>query len=199
VFPDTHIYTTALEDLVNTLRKHLARITSQLQEHQDLIERLHEHREADTRQLRNKCREVEDLRTEVDTLASEVERLRDIVESGLRERRDARGDETRDLIVVQPSRHDEPTVDDTSEEEEEENDSTPRMQQQQQQWQTHQRDMLSAVLEETEPATLDTPRELEVLQDFPPRTRSGRRSPAASSSASGSQRRFIGVGALCRA
>lgn len=199
MFPDTHIYTTALEDLVNTLRKHLARITSQLQEHQDLIERLHEHREADARQLRNKCQEVEDLRTEVDKLASEVERLRDIVESGLRERRDARGDETTDLIVVQPTRHDEPTVDDTSEEEEEENDSTPRIQQQQQQWQTHQREMLSAVLEETEPATLDTPREFEVLPDFPPRARSGRRSPAASSSASGSQRRFIGVGALCRA
>lgn len=175
-------------------------MTSQLQGHQDLIEELREHRETDARQLRIKCQEVEDLRAEVDKLASEVERLRDIVESGLRERRDARGDETRDLIVVQPSRHDEPTVDDTSEEEEEEeeNDSTPRMQQQQQQWQPHQREVLSDVLEETEPATLDTPRESEDVQDFPPRARSGRRSPAASSSASGSQRRFIGVGALCR-
>jgi len=171
-------------------------MTSQLQEHQDLIEELREHRETDARQLRIKCQEVEDLRAEVEKLASEVERLRDIVESGLRERRDVRGDETSDLIVVQPSRHDEPTVDDTSEEEEEENDSTPRMQQQQ--WQSHEREMLSAVLEETEPATLDTPREFEVVPDFPPRARSRRRSPAASS-ASGSQRRFIGVGTLCRA
>jgi hypothetical protein len=167
-------------------------LTSQLQEHQDLIEQLREHRDTDARQLRVKCQEVEDLRAEVDKLASEVEHLREIVESGLRERRDAQGDETRDLIVVQPSRDDEPTVDDTSDEEQEEaDDNTPRMQQQQQQ----QREMLSAVLEETEPATLDTPRESEVVQDFPPRARNGRRSPAASSSASGSQRRFIGVGA----
>jgi hypothetical protein len=175
-------------------------MTSQLQGHQDLIEELREHRETDARQLRIKCQEVEDLRAEVDKLASEVERLRDIVESGLRERRG--GDETRDLIVVQPSRYDEPTVDDTSEEEgeEEEDDSTPRMQQQQQQqWQPLQAEMLSAVLEETEPATLDTPRESEVVQDFPPRARSRRRSPAASSSSSGSQRRFIGVGVLYRA
>jgi Centrosome localisation domain of PPC89 len=166
-------------------------MTSQLQEHQDLIDQLRELRETDARQLRDKCQEVEDLRAEIDKLASEVERLRDIVESGLRERRDVRGDETEDVIVVQPSRHDEPTVDDPSEEEDEE--GTQRMQQQQQQRQPHQREMLSAVLEETEPATLDTPRGSEVVQDLPPRARSGRRSPAASSSASGSQRRFIGV------
>jgi len=173
-------------------------MTSQLQEHQDLIDQLRELREIDARQLRVKCQEVEDLRTEVDKLASEVERLRDIVESGLRERRDARGDETEDVIIVQPSQHDEPTVDDTSEEEQEEEiESTPRMQQQQQQWPPHQREMLSAVLEQTEPATLDTPREFEVVQDFPPRNRSGRRSPATSSSDSGSQRRFIGVSTLC--
>jgi len=173
-------------------------MTSQLQEHQDLLEELREHRETDARQLRVKCQEVEDLRAEVDKLASEVERLRDIVESGLRERRDARGDETRDLIVVQPSRHDEPTVDDTSEEGQEEvDDCIQTTQQQQPQWQSHQREMLSAVLEETEPATLSTPRQFEVVQDFPPQARGGRRSPAASSSASGSQRRFIGVGALC--
>lgn len=189
---DTHTYSIALEELVNTLRKHLMRMTSQLQEHQDLIGQLRELRETDTQQLRVKCREVEDLRAEVDKLASEVERLRDIVESGLRERRDVRGDRTEDVIVVQPSRHDEPTVDDTSEEEQEEE----VMQQQQQQWPPHQREMLSAVLEQTEPATLDTPRESEVVQDFPPRARSGRRSPATSSSESGSQRRFIGVSTL---
>jgi hypothetical protein len=191
-------YTIALEDLVNTLRKHLARMTSQLQEHQDLIDQLRGLRENDARQLRVKCQEVEDLRAEVDKLASEVERLRDIVESGLRERRDTQGDETKDVIIVQPSRNDEPTVDDISEEEEEEEECPPRMQLQQEQWQPHhQREMLSAVLEETEPATLDTPRDSEAVQDFPPRPRSGRRSPAASSSASGSQRRFIGVSALC--
>jgi len=171
-------------------------MTSQLQEHQDLIDQLRELREADARQLHVKCQEVEDLRTEVDKLASEVERLRDIVESGLRERRDVRGDETKDVIVVQPSRYDEPTVDDTSEEEPEDEDEGTPMQQQQQQWQPHQTEMLSAVIEETEPATLDTPPESEVVQNFPPRTRSGRRSPASSSSASGSQRRFIGVSTL---
>lgn len=171
-------------------------MTSQLQEHQDLIGELRELRETDARQLHVKCQEVEDLRAEVDKLASEVDRLRDIVESGLRERRDARGDETEDVIIVQPSRHDEPTVDDTSgEEQEEQVEGTPRMQQQQ--WSPHQREMLSAVLEQTELTTLDTPRESEVVQDFPPRVRSGRRSPATSSSASGSQRRFIGVIPLC--
>ena len=174
-------------------------MTSQLQEHQDLIDQLRELRETDARQLRVKCQEVDDLRAEVNKLASEVERLRDIVETGLRERRDARGDETNDIIVVQPSRHDEPTVDGTSEEEEEnEDEGVPRMQQQQQQWQPHQMEMLSAVLEETEPATLDTHNESEVVQGFRPPARNGRRSPATSSSDAGSQRRFIGVSTFCQ-
>lgn len=173
-------------------------MTSQLQGHQDLIDQLRELRETDARQLRVKCQEVDDLRAEVDKLASEVERLRDIVESGLRERRDARGDETNDIIVVQPSQHDDPTVDDTSEEEEEnEDEGVPRTQQQQQQWQPHEKEMLSAVLEETEPATCDTHNESEVVQGFPLPARNGRRSPAASSSDTGSQRRFIGVSTFC--
>ena len=80
----------ALEALITTLRTHLARLTSELSSHQQLLSELRSSRERDARTLREKSAEVERLREEVERLAGEVEVLRGVVEEGLNERRAVR-------------------------------------------------------------------------------------------------------------
>jgi Centrosome localisation domain of PPC89 len=77
----------ALEALIVTLRTHLARLTSELSSHQQLLSELRVLRERDARTLRDKSAEVERLREEVEKLAGEVEVLKGVVEEGLNERR----------------------------------------------------------------------------------------------------------------
>jgi Centrosome localisation domain of PPC89 len=52
----------ALEALIATLRKHLARLTSELTSHQELLSELRSLRDSDARTLREKSAEVERLR-----------------------------------------------------------------------------------------------------------------------------------------
>ncbi|KZP31422.1 hypothetical protein FIBSPDRAFT_849381 [Athelia psychrophila] len=80
----------ALEALITTLRAHLARLTSELSSHRELLSELRSLRESDARTLREKSVEVEHLRQEVERLAGEVEVLRGVVEEGLNERRAVR-------------------------------------------------------------------------------------------------------------
>ncbi|KAF7314173.1 AAA family ATPase [Mycena kentingensis (nom. inval.)] len=82
----------SLEQLINTLRTHLTRLTSELSSHQELLLELRKLRERDSRALKEKSAEVDRLRQEVEVLAAEVVQLRDVVETGLRERRGARED-----------------------------------------------------------------------------------------------------------
>jgi hypothetical protein len=80
----------ALESLITSLRTHLARLTSELSSHQELLAELRSLRDSDARMLKQKTAEIERLREEVERLAGEVEVLRGVVEEGLRERRAAR-------------------------------------------------------------------------------------------------------------
>jgi len=77
----------ALESLIATLRSHMARLTSELSSHKTLLDELRSLREADKNTLRQKVREVDLLRREVEKIAGEVEVLKGVVEEGLRERR----------------------------------------------------------------------------------------------------------------
>lgn len=87
---DTIAFSIALEALITTLRTHLARLTSELSSHQQLLAELRSLRETDARTLREKSAEVERLREEVERLAGEVEVLKEVVEDGLNERRSVR-------------------------------------------------------------------------------------------------------------
>ncbi|KAN0139743.1 hypothetical protein V8E53_002405 [Lactarius tabidus] len=78
----------ALESLIGTLRSHMARLTSELATHKALLDELRTLREADKNTLRQKVREVDLLRCEVEKIAGEVEVLKGVVEEGLRERRE---------------------------------------------------------------------------------------------------------------
>ncbi len=78
----------ALESLIATLRSHMARLTSELSSHKTLLDELRTLREADKITLRQKVREVDLLRREVEKIAGEVEVLKGVVEEGLRERRE---------------------------------------------------------------------------------------------------------------
>ncbi|KAH9065544.1 hypothetical protein EDB87DRAFT_1596529 [Lactarius vividus] len=78
----------ALESLIATLRSHMARLTSELATHKALLDELRTLREADKSTLRQKVREVDLLRREVEKIAGEVEVLKGVVEEGLRERRE---------------------------------------------------------------------------------------------------------------
>ncbi|KAI9465634.1 hypothetical protein BJY52DRAFT_1245223 [Lactarius psammicola] len=78
----------ALESLITTLRSHMARLTSELATHKALLDELRTLREADKNTLRQKVREVDLLRREVEKIAGEVEVLKGVVEEGLRERRE---------------------------------------------------------------------------------------------------------------
>ncbi|CAE6433886.1 unnamed protein product [Rhizoctonia solani] len=80
----------ALEALVTTLRSHLARMTSEVEEHQRTIDELRSMHERDVADLEAKTAEVAAITAEVEHLAEECERLRGVVEEGLRERRQVR-------------------------------------------------------------------------------------------------------------
>jgi hypothetical protein len=66
----------------------MARLTSELSSHKTLLDELRSLREADKNTLRQKVREVDLLRREVEKIAGEVEVLKGVVEEGLRERRE---------------------------------------------------------------------------------------------------------------
>ena len=66
----------------------MARLTSELSSHKTLLDELRSLREADKITLRQKVREVDLLRREVEKIAGEVEVLKGVVEEGLRERRE---------------------------------------------------------------------------------------------------------------
>ena len=78
----------ALESLITTLRSHMSRLTSELSSHKTLLDELRTLREADKNTLRQKVREVDLLRQEVEKVAGEVKVLKGVVEEGLRERRE---------------------------------------------------------------------------------------------------------------
>ena len=65
----------------------MSRLTSELSSHKTLLDELRSLREADKNTLRQKVREVDFLRQEVEKIAGEVEVLKGVVEEGLRERR----------------------------------------------------------------------------------------------------------------
>jgi hypothetical protein len=65
----------------------MSRLTSELSSHKTLLDELCSLREADKNTLRQKVREVDLLRQEVEKIAGEVEVLKGVVEEGLRERR----------------------------------------------------------------------------------------------------------------
>ena len=66
----------------------MTRLTSELATHKALLDELRTLREADKNTLRQKVREVDLLRREVEKIAGEVEVLKGVVEEGLRERRE---------------------------------------------------------------------------------------------------------------
>jgi hypothetical protein len=66
----------------------MARLTLELSSHKTLLDDLRSLREADKNTLRQKVREVDLLRREVEKIAGEVEVLKGVVEEGLRERRE---------------------------------------------------------------------------------------------------------------
>ena len=66
----------------------MSRLTSELSSHKTLLDELRTLREADKNTLRQKVREVDLLRQEVEKIAGEVEVLKGVVEEGLRERRE---------------------------------------------------------------------------------------------------------------
>ncbi|KAF9447291.1 hypothetical protein P691DRAFT_802613 [Macrolepiota fuliginosa MF-IS2] len=92
----------ALEDLINKLRAHLTRVTSELSSNRELLIELRMLRDVDSNTLRDKGLEITRLRNEVERLAGEVEVLRSVVEEGLRERRAAK-----EASLEQSSVHDE--------------------------------------------------------------------------------------------
>ncbi|KAF8904145.1 hypothetical protein CPB84DRAFT_1773556 [Gymnopilus junonius] len=80
----------ALEALINSLRSHLTRLTSELASHQELLAELRRLRDSDAEALKEKGAEIIQLKEEVQRLAGEVEVLRGVVEEGLKERRTSR-------------------------------------------------------------------------------------------------------------
>ncbi|KAH9923578.1 hypothetical protein B0H21DRAFT_797396, partial [Amylocystis lapponica] len=86
-----------LEALISTLRAHLSRLTAELSDHHRLLEDLRSLRDSDARTLSDKGKDVDKLRQEVERLAGEVEVLRGVVEEGLKERRVAREQLSREI------------------------------------------------------------------------------------------------------
>lgn len=72
------------------MQAHLSRLTNEIADHHNLLEKLKTLQERDSRSLKEKGRDVEKLRQEVERLSGEVEVLRGVVEEGLKERRDIR-------------------------------------------------------------------------------------------------------------
>jgi hypothetical protein len=112
----------ALEALINSLRTHLTRLTSELASHQELLMELRNLRESDSRALREKGNEIVRLKEEVERVAGEVEVLRGVVEEGLKERRMARevSGVQESLADVAMSRDEEEPEDEEGEDHEEE-------------------------------------------------------------------------------
>lgn len=75
---------------MTTLRSHLARMTTEVEEHQRTVEELRSMHERDIADLEAKTAEVVAITAEVERLATECDRLRGVVEEGLRERRQIR-------------------------------------------------------------------------------------------------------------
>ena len=105
----------ALEALINSLRSHLTRLTSELASHQDLLTELRNLRDSDSRALKEKGAEIIKLREEVQRLAGEVEVLRGVIEEGLKERR-----ASREILHVEQSVADTAMSQDLEEEQEQE-------------------------------------------------------------------------------
>ncbi|KAG8835154.1 hypothetical protein FRC17_005012 [Serendipita sp. 399] len=140
----------ALEELVESLRSHLATMSEKVQSHQDLIHNLRTKREQDAQQLRLKCREIERLRNDVDSLQKDVDRLREVVETGLRERKASRGmAEEPSVIVIKPPQQD------VSVEEEEHTTFDNSLLRRPARIEV-ERNLLSAVMEEDEPMSATT-------------------------------------------
>ena len=85
-----YLFVPALEALINSLRSHLTRLTSELASHQDLLTELRNLRDSDSRAIKEKGADIIKLKEEVQRLAGEVEVLRGVVEEGLKERRASR-------------------------------------------------------------------------------------------------------------
>ncbi|CED82349.1 cep57 cep57-mt-bd: centrosome microtubule-binding domain protein [Phaffia rhodozyma] len=77
----------ALESLVAELRSEVSRLTKSLQEQTALIEQLREQRALDQAELQRRGNEIDSLREEVRTLATEVGSLRRVVEDTVGDRR----------------------------------------------------------------------------------------------------------------
>ena len=91
--------TIALEDLVKSLRSHLARLTIELEQNKALVSELCMAQQPDSPARAKDAGiavhvEVADLRREVERLDKEVRRLGGVVEEGLETRRKARGERT---------------------------------------------------------------------------------------------------------
>lgn len=133
----------ALEALVQSLRAHLTRLSEKVDAHQNLISDLRNMRHSDARQLAAKCDEVERLRGDVDKLQLDVDRLREVVEAGLEERRRAASEKEDSMIIGNVAPHQDDTVD--------EDEFNYDVLQQEQQYRRQLGDPLSAVMEEEEP------------------------------------------------
>jgi len=138
----------ALEALINSLRSHLTRLTSELASHQDLLTELRNLRDSDSRALKEKGADILKLREEVQRLAGEVEVLRGVIEEGLKERRASRE------IHVEHSVADIAMSQDLEEEQEEGNED----EEEEVAEEDDSEEMLSDVEEEAEPFDLISPR-----------------------------------------
>ncbi|OCH92589.1 hypothetical protein OBBRIDRAFT_886090 [Obba rivulosa] len=85
-----------LETLIAPLRAHLSRLTTELSEHQQLLQELRSLRDTDAQTLTEKGQEVDNLRQEVERLAGEVQVLRGVIEEGLEERKSMREQRSRE-------------------------------------------------------------------------------------------------------
>ncbi|KAJ2914734.1 hypothetical protein MD484_g5681, partial [Candolleomyces efflorescens] len=118
----------ALEALINSLRSHLTRLTTELASHTDLLQELRELRETDSRSLREKGSDIARLKEDVERLEGEVEVLRGVVEEGLRERRAGR-----EASMVQDQADTGMSRDEEDEEEEEEEEEEEKQEEEEEQ------------------------------------------------------------------
>ncbi|RXK35042.1 hypothetical protein M231_07695 [Tremella mesenterica] len=100
---------TALEDLVKSLRSHLARLTVELEQNKTLVNELRDqltaaHTAARADYDSSVRNDISSLRQEVERLSNEVQRLGGIVEEGLETRKKARGERTMRLEAEEAER-----------------------------------------------------------------------------------------------
>lgn len=98
-FSVRHLLRPALEDLITSLRSHLARLTAEVEQNKTLIDELRRVQQrpaprSPPRETPSVADELIALRKEVERLGNEVHRLGGIVEEGLDTRRRARGERT---------------------------------------------------------------------------------------------------------